>query len=253
MLYLEFLRIRQRVVIILGLLAALVVLTLVSAGHAHVDVNGSHAEVGKVPLAALIFVAGFVAAAFGAFLGSSLNSLGESLPSLWTKPVPRVRMAISIIAFDLLAMLVVWAGTLTLELVTVAGLGLSGHLVVDPMVSAAVELGLGTALMCYGNAQAFTAWHQAKGGMVAGCAWGSYFVLVILALVPLSSVLHGIVMALNVLNPLAYYGISSSQHDGDFSSRALFTLDASAKVAIVFALGIAGCAIGAFGWKRMEI
>jgi hypothetical protein len=89
--------------------------------------------------------------------------------------------------------------------------------------------------------------------MVAGIAWGSYFVLVVLAIVPLSSVLHGIVMALNVLNPLAYYGISSSEHGGDFSSRALFTLAGSVKVAIVFGLGIVGCAIGTFGWKRMEI
>jgi hypothetical protein len=117
------------------------------------------------------------------------------------------------------------------------------------MTPAAIWLGLGAALMSYGNAQALTSWHQGKGGMIAGIAWGSYFVLVILGASPLQGVLHEIVMALNVFNPLAYYGISSHNND----VQALFKFDDTVKTAILFTIGIAGCAIGTFGWKRMEI
>jgi hypothetical protein len=248
MIQLEYLRVRWRIVVIFALLVAGGVLIIISAGHSHVDVNGQEAHVGQIPLAAIIFGAGFLAAAVAAFL-ASLNSLVDTLPSLWTKPVARERMAITIMAVDLLALLVLWMGTIAIVLATLAGLGAINHVFVDPLASAAVWLGLGTAFMCYGNVQALTAWNQGRGGMIAGITWGSYFVLALLGTAPLQGILHNVVMALNVLNPLAYYGITSHNND----MQAVFKFDDTIKVFVVFAIGIIGCAIGVFGWKRMEI
>jgi hypothetical protein len=56
-------------------------------------------------------------------------------------------------------------------------------------------------------------------------------------------------MALNVLNPLAYFGTSSHNNE----MQPLFVFQDSFKVAVVFAIGIAGLVIATFGWKRMEI
>jgi hypothetical protein len=248
MIQLEYLRVRWRVVIYLAVILAAVVLAQISSGHSHAEVDGQEVHADSIPLAALIMGSGFVASAFGAFL-ASLNALDDTLPNLWTKPVPRERMAISIIAVDLLAILAVWAGTFALVLVAFAGLGLMSHLFVDPMASGAVWLGLATAFMSYGNVQALTAWHQGKGGMIAGIAAGSYFVLVILGGAPLQGILHNLVMTLNIFNPLAYLGISSHNNE----AQALFKFNDDVKVAIMFVIGVAGCAIGVFGWKRMEI
>jgi hypothetical protein len=250
MVYLEFLRVRRRVVVLLAIVAALLALVVVSAGHANLDVNGQQQHVGNIPLAAIIIGAGFVAGAFANFLGASLNSFSDTLPNLWTKPVRREEMALRVIAVDLGAILVVWAGTLALALCAIAALRVYGHLQSDAMVPAAIWLGLGTAFMTYGNAQALTAWHQGKGGMVAGIAGGTYFVLIILAAaIPPTQLLHAIVMALNVLNPLAYFGTSSHNNE----MQPLFVFQDSFKVAVVFAIGIAGLVIATFGWKRMEI
>jgi hypothetical protein len=252
MFYLEFLRARRPATVTLIVIAALALLIFVSissASHGNLEVNGEHPHVGELQFGWFAWFAGFVASIYAIFLGASVNGLGDSLPALWTKPVARERMSLSIVAVDLLTLVVVGIGVFALEMAVIAGLGLLGHLTGGEIIPDTIVLASCTVLMCYANTQALTSWQQGKGGMIAGMLLGSYFLLALLSKFPLTPVLHGTVYALNFLNPLAYYGASSE----NTQVHTAITLDSSLKVALEFTIAVIGLAIGTFGWKRMEI
>jgi hypothetical protein len=58
-------------------------------------------------------------------------------------------------------------------------------------------------------------------------------------------------MFLNVFNPLAYYGLNIDHNS--VTNNSLFTLSIWLRIAILFAIGLAGCAFATVAWKRMEI
>jgi hypothetical protein len=254
MAYREYLRMRVRIAILVGIEVLVAALILLTTQHARIELDGRgqslNTMVKDIPVAAIFGIAGIVSTGMGAFL-ASLNSLSDTLPSVWTKPVSRERMALSIIGVDVLGLVATWIVSVLTGLAVVANLGLFGKLFYDYQATAIGLLGICAALMAYGNVQAATAWHRGRGGMIAGILWGAYFVLLVLAVTPISPALKDIVVALDTLNPLAYYGLDI--HGSNVSSNSLFQLDMTVKTWIVLAIGIAGCAIGTFGWKRMEI
>ncbi len=254
MVYLEYLRMRKRVVIYALVLAALTLLVIVSSHHSTVEVDGSkkslHSMVDGIPLSALLGIAGFVTLAMAAFI-TSINALSDSLPSVWTKPVPRERIALSVFSVDALAIVAFFAIAVAANLAVVASLGVFDRLVFDPQVVPVTLVGLGAAFMAYGNAQAATAWVLGRGGMIAGILFASYLVVIILSIAPLPPILHQIVSTLCIFDPNAYFALTI--HNTTVDTQSIFALGIWYRVAIVFGFGIVGCALATFGWKRMEI
>lgn len=244
MAYLEFLRMRKRIVICATILASFALLILVSS-HNISGVNG-------IPLSALVAVAGFVTFLLASFL-PSLNALSDSLPSVWTKPIARERIALSLFGVDALGLVAVFAITLVFVLVVLAGLGLLRSVTVDSQVFAVVLIGLGAAFMAYGSVQALTAWQLSRGGMIAGIAFGAYVLVPGLSMAPFPPMIHWIFSTLCIFDPLAYFSLTVHNHGSDVSTQSIFALGIWYRIAIVFAFGIAGLIIATFSWKRMEI
>ena len=244
MAYLEFLRMRKRVVICAAFLAASALLILVSPHHT----DGMVA----IPFSALVGAAAFVTLALASFI-PSLNALSDALPSVWTRPIARERIALSLFGVDILGLLAVFAVTLAFEFIALAIFGFVGKVSVDSQVLPVFLIGLGAAFMAYGNVQALTAWQLNRGGMIAGITFGAYLLVPSLSLVPFPPAIHWIFSTLCIFDPLSYFSLTVHNQSSDVSTQSIFALGVWYRVAIVFAFGLAGLIIATFSWKRMEI
>ncbi|HMD01912.1 MAG TPA: hypothetical protein VKG44_03000 [Candidatus Baltobacteraceae bacterium] len=252
MIYVEFWRARNVLMWYAVGLLAIVALIVISMGHATVEVNDTKVAAPElIPLSLLLGLAAYAATIMATILGSSLSCLSDQLPNAWTKPESRERIALSFFVVDVAAIVLLFVLAVGCGLFVLLQAHMFAHLSLDAQALPVGLLGLGMALMWYGLAQAATAWRHGRGGMIAGLSWPAFLVLLVLASAPLPALLHGIVIALNVLNPLAYFGISS--HNGNVDVESVFPFSLNGRIAIVYALGLAGCALAVFGWKRLEV
>ena len=113
--------------------------------------------------------------------------------------------------------------------------------------------GLGAAFMWYGLLQALTSWNHAKGGLFIGLSWVYVAVLAPIATaLDLGPAFHAFAVAMNYINPLAYFAsITDNAHQVNVES--LLGLPIGADIAISWSIGIVACAVAAYGWKRLEV
>ena len=176
------------------------------------------------------------------------------MPALWTKPVARERIAASFIGVDLLAILAAWViAFVLLCIVPLAAAGLLGTLYVD---SAALPIGaliFGAGLMWYALLQLTTANYAGGGGGLVGMSWGLFAVLFGLSFAQFGPLFHGIVMALNYFNPLAYVGALSITNDQPVRDNSILTLSVEWRVALEYTIAAAALVATVFTWKRRQI
>jgi hypothetical protein len=256
MTYIEYLRVRRTLTIYATILFCLTALLVASMhGHIDVDVNGQnvHPQM-KPPLSALLLLSGFGALIVATIFSASLNRENDTLPALWTKPVARERIAASFIGVDLLAILAAWViAFVLLCIVPLAAAGLLGTLYVD---SAALPIGaliFGAGLMWYALLQLTTANYAGGGGGLVGMSWGLFAVLFGLSFAQFGPLFHGIVMALNYFNPLAYVGALSITNDQPVRDNSILTLSVEWRVALEYTIAAAALVATVFTWKRRQI
>ena len=159
-----------------------------------------------VPLGVLFGIAGFVAIGFATILGTSLNKENTLGGFAFTKPISRERLALTYFAVDAGGIVAMFLYVVLFEFIELAILGIGDRVVVDPNAFAVLAIGLGAAAMWYGLLQAVTSALRFPGGMFIGIGWGVFITLIPLSLfMGFGPVFHALVMALNYLNPLAYY------------------------------------------------
>jgi hypothetical protein len=178
-----------------------------------------------------------------------LSSEGATVAITWTRPVPRWTTGARFVAVDLgtvaLAYLVVFV-------VGVAAFQLIRSLVVivpDDDAAYAIGLGAGVCVMWYGLILLTSARFPGRGGMIAGLSWVVFLVLTGIYHAPLPWLFHDLIVGLNYLNPLAYFGSAFSNGD---QSRNIIALGSTGRVVVPWCIGIAATVAGIRLWSTRE-
>ncbi len=255
MVYVELLRLRRAFTIYGSIVGGLFLFALIAS---HWPGNELHAEGGPrfLPLSALMFGAMYCAIIFATVISPSLNRENDGVEMVWTKPIARERLALLYMLCDLATVVVAFAFALSLMLLWLASVGLLRLVAVDASVLPVLAVGLGTAFMWYGLLQALTSWQLGNCGIVVGVSWGLAFVLIGFgAGTQAHPSLHAFFMALNFLNPLAYFTsyVMHLRTPGSPEVSALIPVDAWGRAALTWSFGILGCAGAIVGWKRLEV
>lgn len=280
MAYVEFLRARKAFYFYAGIIAAMIGFLLVSLfashggsgsdfrlqfGSAIVIQKGADGRLHQValdkmaglnvPLGALFGLAAYCAAVFATVLSTSLNRERDGLDFPFTRPVSRERMALSYFAVDLAAILVAFAfAFIVMCLVPLATAGLLGRVTSTPQAWWILALGLGMSFMWYGIIQAITARMRGGGGWIAGGSWALFGVLLVLPGAQwLGPIVHGAVIALNYVNPLAYFNSIHENAAHEIMAGSTLGLGIAARAGLVWIIGIAACAVAVTSWKRIEV
>jgi hypothetical protein len=255
MYYVELLRLQRAFMIYGGVVLAVFLLILIPSHWPGAVVNKG--DSGLIPLSALVTIVGFCAIIFATTIGTTLNRENDGVEMVWTKPVARERLALAYIALDLAAIVVAFFLALVLAVLIFASFGLVKIIQPDDKWIPFLLLTFGIAFMWYGLLQGLTSWHVRRGGIVVGLSWAlAAFVLPgLTALTMHSPGLHEVVMALNLLNPLAYLSSSSAHiHIGvSTGGPSLIPHDVWVRAAMTWGFGVLGCLAAIVGWKRLEV
>jgi hypothetical protein len=256
--YIEFLRLRRAFYWYGGVLVGVTLLGLVS-----LNLNATHVErgnPGELGISGVFAIAVYCGAVFATVISRSLNKENDGVEMVWTKPVSRQRLALQYFAYDLGAIVVATLLAALLMSIVLLDVGAIMHtpvslVVFDAQSTSSLALGLGVAFMWYGLLQAATAWSVNSAALAVGLSWGLFAALIAFSHTP-PSVFHSIVMALNVLNPLAYMtAVTFSDAGGvvNATTHSIFAGNIWQRAGIAWAIGLAACAGAIALWKRLEV
>jgi len=210
--YVEILRARRVLIWYGGVLLALFALAVISIyggnGHGQLRHDG-----GTDNISGLLMGCAVGAWIVTTCVAGGLNAETATLPITWTRPISRHTIAWRFVAVDVAAIVIGYAFLLALLLAFLAIFGAFGQIVLDGRELRALALGLGTTLMWYGLIVLVSS-RLGAHGRVAGLSWVAFLLIGGLWSAPLPPLLHGIITALNYLNPIAYFGgsVGSSNH-----------------------------------------
>jgi hypothetical protein len=203
----------------------------------------------KIPLSALLFLAGFGATILGSVFASSLCRERDHTPLAWTKPVSRVQFALAYMGVDIVGMIAAFFITFVLgEMVIIWTLGLAGFISADARAWSTLALICGIALAYYGMIRALTVGFPGRGGAITGSSWAIAYVLILFTALPLPSLFHTALVAINFLNPLAYF----TQMGSHGEQSGAIPLPVTAKIICVWLLAVASGAVSIFIYRRAE-
>jgi len=278
MTYVEFLRARKVVTVFTIIVAVCVALTLIgvyaSAGDMNVSGDGgasvhvstsAHATVHRnfrdaiaadfaakhttVPFSAFVFIALFAATIAGSIFGAGLCRERDYVALAWTKPVSRARQALAYLGVDALGMFAVFAVVLVLGCcLTLWAIGIFGYLRVDPIVWQMLPLSIGISFAYYGMVRAVSVGFPGRGGAIAGGSWPIAYLLIGLTALPLPALMHGALILVNFLNPLAY--LTGFNETGVMSTVLWSNPDL--RTALVWVLAVATNAVAIVLYQRAE-
>jgi len=279
MYYKEFLRVR-RFVIVYAIVVTIVALIAfagtehVYGSHLHVNVSttaSTHAMVaaaaagdttnvqapgielhnvshGSVPLEVLFVIPAFTTAIFALILGCFLaNENCGHLEIAWTRPASRTGYALRAMAVDAAGLAVAYLFTLGLCALYVALLGFSHNLRSDAALATNVVRFAIYPFAWYGLIAAITASLRAGAGIVVGLTWVAAQIFLVLLTLRFPPIIHGLVLFVNLFNPMVYGGYSDTGH-------ATYNTIMATPVAIGGLLGLAILGTGAalLQWRRLE-
>jgi hypothetical protein len=201
--YVALLRARRTLIVAALAYAVIVAVVVVSFLTNHVTMQTAR-DPRAIP-DSMFAVAAFVGALIVASVtATSLNREGPTLPIAWTKPLSRRRIALEYFAVDLAALAGVALLTVVAGILIALPADVLRHVVHDPKLGELVFRSAGVVVMWYAVVQAASAGLSGRGGAVIGLSWPVFGGLLGLATVWQIPGLHGLALALNVFNPLAW-------------------------------------------------
>ncbi len=281
MYYKEFLRVRNTFIGFAIAIAALALLIFALSGHAQVNVDlvtpaqaattehsapvrpspSSNASNGptvgvvvddahRAPYSLLLALAGFVAAIFGTVMGTCLaaENCGH-LEMAWTRPASRLSYAARLMLVDAAGIFAVFAFTLLIGLALVYARGWQSHMFMDPQFWPVAATEIAFPLAWFGLVAGLSASVRTKAGAIAGFTWLASMVLLVLLSLDLPPVIHGLVNALNYVNPLLYGSYSSS---GSETARHLLNMTPAFAIGGLTGIAVLGIAAALVQWRRLE-
>jgi hypothetical protein len=203
----------------------------------------------KVPLSALLFLAGFGATILGSVFASSLCRERDHTPLAWTKPVSRVQFALAYMGVDIVGMIAAFFVIFVLgEMLIIWALGLTGFISVDARAWTTLALICGIALAYYGMVRALTVGFPGRGGAITGSSWAIAYLLILFTALPLPSIFHTALVVINFVNPLAYL----TQMGSNGEQSGAIPLPVTAKIICVWLLAVVSGAVAIFIYRRAE-
>jgi hypothetical protein len=206
----------------------------------------SHGSNPSIPVEFLIAGAAIGPLILAAFLAVGLDAEFKTVAITWTRPIPRLAIALRYVAVDGGALLAAWVLTLAAVFITVFAIGIGKYLTFGDHVALSVLLVLGAAVMWYGLVVLVTTLLPGRGAAIAGGSWGYALIVPGLAHIPFPPLLHQVMVALNYLNPMAYLGQGSG-------SRELIAGSGEQHVIAVWLIGLAAVAIATQVWTKREV
>jgi hypothetical protein len=255
MAYVEFLWTRKMFAWYVGIGIAAAAVLLVAA----IDMNLHPSQaLRRIPFGVVFGVAGYAGCIMTTLIAATLNRDREHLAYIWTRPVPRARIAFQYMSVDVLTIVVAFFVTAAIATVVIGNWPHS-VLVADPNMASLLVRYLAIPLMWYGLVEAATSWNALKGPAAAGIAWGVFWILLLASAISLPAPVTGLVAALNLLNPLAYFlnvrgeiMLLDPVSLSEISGRNLITLGYTLQTILAYAIFIGGCAAATYAWRRME-
>jgi len=209
MAYVEMLRARRVLLWFAIVLAVLVALVLLSLWHAHPSMH----HTSPIALSMILGVAVIGPLLVATFVATGLGAEHATTAILWTRPLARSAIAWRYVAVDLVTIVVAYALTILAILLCMGAVGVLPLLRADAHSLVTVPLALACPAMLYGLILLISARLPGRSGAVAGGMWFAMFVLGVLVHVGLPPLLHGLIVGLDYLNPLAWLGHSGSEGD----------------------------------------
>jgi hypothetical protein len=245
MYYIEVLRtwrvVRRYLIVLAGLYLLLAVLSAIvphvgSGGDGRTYSVGGHAA----------FVA-FICLLFASISGSSLSRHLDHLDFALTKPRARAAFVANVLGIDVLGLSVLFLVTSLAVTAAHIALGETHGIVFDAASWFGIALAFGSVLAWYALVQALSCDRGAAGWAVAG-VWVAALGLQFLSAAPLGPGLHALVVALNVVNPIAYLSTVPFFATTGPASLSL----AASTVGIYIVAGVAAL-VAMIRWQRVEL
>jgi len=203
----------------------------------------------SVPFFALESIAGLAALVIASILGGFLANERSHTPLAWTKPVSRERFALAYMGVDAAGIVASFLIALVLGVFGIMwGLGMIRFTTVDPDVWTTLLLVGGGAFAYYGLVRAASQAFPERPSAIAGASWPILLGLAAMHAAPIPTALHDIIVALNFLNPLAYFG----RVESNGSDTGLLPLAGPLRIACLWLLAVVYGAVAVVLYRRAE-
>ena len=258
MYYVETLRIirgLKTLAIVIGIIFALSMITL-WANHVigHPLKGGASSA---IPLPAIFAGAALVAAIFAFAMGTGLSEENEShLPVAWTKPVSRVRYALTVLGVDALGIVAAFVLVTVVGLAVIVIIGAWRFLIVTPDSAMEALRFVALPLAYYGWIAACCSSLARRGRGISWAVWGGSWLIFVFAAIGFARPWNYIFNALNLLNPAQYGGYeytsgNTTTHVGMATGQTI-SVAVGVDLAALSALFVAGVLAGVLQWRRLE-
>lgn len=174
---------------------------------------------GGIAISTLALIATVGPLILASVVGPRLAFETPSLAFAFTKPASRTAVAIRYIFADIVGLAVAAVVTLCMLVVIVASLGLASRLRIDDQVLGALLLMFTSATAWYGVVAVASARVDARRGATIGTlSWPLFLAVAVLANTSIPGPIRSSLLALNLLNPIAYLsGTGLSAISGDLT------------------------------------
>jgi hypothetical protein len=253
MYYVEFLAARTRLgwfslaVVLAGLIA---VTTARLAPEPVLDPSGI-----AVPFNIILLGASWFSCVFATLVAGTLSRDSGNIPYMWTRPVPRERIALEYIGVDLAAILIAFAILTGVSVATLNAIPRL-HVVADASAWSILLRALAVPLMWYALVEVATSWSGARARAAIGVSWAVFWVLALLDALSFPGVLGKMIVVLNIFNPMTYLPQTHAQNV-DFQVGVLglapVPLSFSEQTVLAYIIFVVSCIVAIYAWKRMEV
>ncbi len=207
-----------------------------------------------VPFNVILLGSSWFACVFATLVAGTLSRDYGQIPYIWTRPVPRARVALEYLAVDFAAIVIAFAlltGVSVATLSTIPRL----HVVADASSWSVLLRALAVPFMWYGLVEVATSWNGARARAMIGVSWAVFWGLAILDALKFPGFLGKLFIVLNIFNPMAYLPQTHPQNV-DFQVGVLgltsIPLNFDAQTALAYTIFVVSCIVAIYAWKRME-
>lgn len=256
MLYYEYLRVRRPVLILTAIVVALAA-TVYAIAEYHSASAIIKIEVGKHSLHTLsiiVFTSGaaWMTAILASAISTSLNRLRDHLPYAWTRPQSRTATATSLIGVDIAALVTFFAVVMLVEIACFLLLARGAVGIGWSDTEWSLLRAVGFAIMWYAVVQAASAGLRVSGAAVTAISWPVFIIGASLAAARFPAPWSQILIAINILNPMAYLSGTRVSSSGDVVLQSFIGFEPAVRVALMYGIAALALFVAVTTWKRME-
>ncbi|HTJ28602.1 MAG TPA: hypothetical protein VMA36_20785 [Candidatus Limnocylindria bacterium] len=266
--YVEYLRDRRilrnyAIVLLAGFVLGMA--SLISGTHGTIRIQGTSHR-GTIDVSGVLAACSFLTFIIATVVAPGLAAQVSTLAIAWTRPLSRAAVAWRFIVVDLAAIVTAYLMVLATVLLFVAvfhslvtvqlqdtgsAASLNDLMSVRfdaPQMVAVAARGFGCTLMWYGLVTLVSVRFPERCGMIAGLSWVAFLVLGGLWNASFPPLIHGLIVALNYLNPIAYFG-----NFGSDVQQQIIPLSGTLRTLIAWCIGIAALAGTIRLWSTREV